>query len=197
MTAAQSRRSSSPLPRSRAGRRTILAAVWCLATACVLVVLSGCAGYQIGNHSLYPAHVRTVYVPVFASASFRRGLGERLSEAVAKQIELKTPYKVTGDPAADSVLAGHVIRDTKRQLVAARWGDPRELEVGVKVAVSWTDGHGNQIRPPKVISLPSDMTQVDGTANLVPELGHSLVTAQQQAIDRAAEQIVSLMETPW
>ena len=40
--------------------------------------------------------VSTVYVPMIESGSYRRDLGERLTEAVAKQIELKTPYKVVG-----------------------------------------------------------------------------------------------------
>ncbi|KKK73798.1 hypothetical protein LCGC14_2890190, partial [marine sediment metagenome] len=33
----------------------------------LLVLLAGCAGYQIGSESLYPCHIRTVYVPVFTS----------------------------------------------------------------------------------------------------------------------------------
>ena len=70
--------------------------------------LSGCAGYQIGNQSLYPPDIHTVYVPMFESKSFRRDLGERLTEAVAKEIELKTPFKVVNDPNADSVLTGRL-----------------------------------------------------------------------------------------
>ena len=52
-----------------------------------LLLLGGCAGYQIGNQSLYPQEIRTVYVPMFQSISFRRNLGERLTEAVVKEIE--------------------------------------------------------------------------------------------------------------
>ena len=39
------------------------------------------------------------------SDSYRRDLGERLTEAVIKEIELKTPYKVVGTPDADSILS--------------------------------------------------------------------------------------------
>ena len=72
----------------------------------VLPVLCGCAGYQIGNRTLFPTHIHTVHVPTFESISFRRNLGERLTEAVVKEIEVRTPYKVVADPNADSVMTG-------------------------------------------------------------------------------------------
>ena len=77
------------------------------ASVCVLQValLSGCAGYQIGNRPLYRPDIRTVHVPVVQSESYRRYLGERLTEAIVKEIELRTPYKVVDEASADSVLS--------------------------------------------------------------------------------------------
>lgn len=163
----------------------------------LLAALCGCAGYQIGNQTLYPGHIRTVYVPMFESTSFRRNLGERLTEAVMKEIELKTPYKVTGSSDADSVLSGRIFREGKRQLVRSRSGDPRELQVNLRLKVSWIDRQGNVIRRTEPIALPAEITQVEASANVVPEIGQSIATAQQQAITRLAEQVVSLMEAPW
>src|SRR5687768_8924245 len=71
----------------------------------VWLTFPGCAGYQLGQRSLYRPDIRTVHVPVVQSDSYRRYLGERLTEAVVKQIELKTPYKVVGSDSADSVLS--------------------------------------------------------------------------------------------
>ena len=163
----------------------------------LLVCVAGCAGYQIGNRSLYPAHIRTVYVPMFRSISFRRDLGERLTEAVAKEIELKTPYKVTGNPGADSVLSGEIVGETKRVLVQRKSGEPREVQVGLQVAVHWVDRRGAALRPPEMVPLPPELVDVGAIGNVVPELGHSIATGHQQAISRLAEQIVSLMEAPW
>jgi hypothetical protein len=67
----------------------------------------------------------------------------------------------------------------------------------MKVEVSWCDRKGRMLRDVKAVPLPSEMTSVDGTANVVPEVGQSIATAQQQAICRMAEQIVGLMEKPW
>jgi hypothetical protein len=163
----------------------------------LLAVFGGCATYHIGNAALYPAEVQTVYVPVFESVSFRRDLGERLTEAVMKEIEKKTPYKVVSDPNADSVLTGRITQESKRVVIGSRTGDPRELQTQITVQVSWTDNRGKMLRPCPEISLPAALTDAMGTGNLVPEAGQSLAVAQQDAINQLAQQIVGLMEKPW
>jgi hypothetical protein len=161
------------------------------------VVAAGCAGYQIGNDTLYPLDVQTVYVPIFESDSFRRNLGEMLTEAVMKEIELKTPYKVVGTPNADSVLTGRILSDTKRVVVEDRFDDPRAVEVALRIEVSWIDRRGKVIRQGPAIPLPPAATAVGTESTLVPEVGQSVATAQQKAIQEAAEQIVGMMEAPW
>lgn len=167
-----------------------------IALLIVLMALSGCAGYQIGNQSLYPAHIRTVYVPMFDSSSFRRNLGERLTEAVQKEIELKTPYKVVNDPNADSVLSGRIVGESKRLVVGSRTGDPREIQVDLRVEVSWMDRFGGALRQPESFQIPPEI-DVGASSNVVAEVGQSVAVAHQQAITRLAEQIVALMEAPW
>jgi len=87
-----------------------------------LVLLAGCATYRFGNNTLYASNVRTVYVPMIQSDSFRTtpsvDIGERLTEAVCKEIEKRTPFKVVGSAdGADSVLTGRIVADTKRMVV--------------------------------------------------------------------------------
>ncbi|HRS72740.1 MAG TPA: hypothetical protein P5175_12940, partial [Anaerohalosphaeraceae bacterium] len=55
-----------------------------LVLASVLLV-GGCGGYQ--NSWLYPQTVRTVYVEMFDTTSFRRGHEYALTDAVCKRIE--------------------------------------------------------------------------------------------------------------
>jgi hypothetical protein len=161
----------------------------------LLLVAGGCASYHIGNASLYPAEVQTVYVPMFESVSFRRDLGERLTEAVMKEIEKKTPYKVVSNPNADSTLSGRITQESKRVVIGAKTGDPRELQTQISVQVSWLDNRGKMLRNCPDIPLPPALTV--GTGNVIPETGQSLAVAQQNAIDQLAEQIVGLMEKPW
>ena len=161
-------------------------------------VLSGCAGYQFGNRSLYPTHIETVYVPMIDSGSFRRDFGERLTEAVIKEIELKTDYTVVNSPNnADSVLNAYVVSDGKRVVAENRYDDPRQVQIDLRVQVDWIDRRGQMIRSSDTVCLPPAATMVAGSADLVAEVGQSVVTTQQQAICRTAEQIVAMMEAPW
>jgi hypothetical protein len=158
---------------------------------------AGCAGYQLGTLSLYSPNIRTVYVPVFESDSFRRNLGERLTEAVIKEIELKTPYKVIGTPNADSMLTGRITGETKHVVVENRFDDPRQAEVDLQVEVRWTARDGSLLCQGQSMSLAPEIVPVGGSASLFPEVGQSVATAHQQAIQRVAEQIVGMMEAPW
>ena len=174
--------------------------MWIRPKFCVLLLLvwlTGCAAYEIGNQGLYPDHVRTVYVPMIDSSSFRRNLGEQLTEAVVKEIELKTDYKVVGNSNADSILSARIVGETKRVLIQSRTGEPRELETHFQVEVRWIDRGGRVLRDAEPVPLPPEMIPVTGNGRLVPEVGHSVASSHQQAIHRLAEQIVSMMERPW
>jgi hypothetical protein len=162
-----------------------------------LLALPGCAGYQIGNRSLYPSDVQTIYVPMFESSSFRRNMGERLTEAVIKEIELKTPFQVVNTPNADSVLTGRITRDGKHVVVENRYGDPRATETRFQVEVQWIDRHTSAILREDTIPLGPASAMLLGTSEVVPEVGESIATSHQQAIQRLAQQIVAMMESPW
>lgn len=163
-----------------------------------LLVVGGCAGYQVGNVQLYRPDIQTVYVPMFQSASLRPGLGERLTEAVIKEIELRTPYKVVGSPEkADSILTGRIVSETKRTVVENPYDDPREIATRFQVEVQWIDNRGRSLTAEETIPVPPELTSVVAEATFVPEVGQSLATAQQAAIQRLASQIVGMMENPW
>src|SRR5262245_7284171 len=54
--------------------------------------------------------VRTVYVPIFKSQSYRRDLNGQLTDLVIKEIEKRSLYKVVGRPdEADTILEGTVM----------------------------------------------------------------------------------------
>ena len=153
--------------------------------------------YRFGAPSLYRPDVRTVHVPLVESDSFRRNLGEQLTEALVKEIELKTPYKVVGADRADSVLQARLVSDAKRVITENGLDDARDLEVDFFVQVSWVDRRGDLIMNHSETPLPPVLINVNQAANFVPEAGQSLATAQLEAIRRTAEQIVGQMEIGW
>ena len=173
---------------------------WAACLAAALLFATGCASYRFGNNTLYAANVRTIYVPVFQCDSFRTtpaiDVGERLTEAVCKEIEKRTPFKVVGDPAADSVLTARIVADTKRMVVESPTDQSRQVELNYQVLVTWADRGGTVIASGDV-PLPAATVDVGQAASLVPEFGRSVASTQQEAIVKLAQQIVGLMEEPW
>ncbi len=164
----------------------LLPAVGCLSTP-----------YRAGNRELYPADIRTVYVPMVDCDSLRRGLGERLTEAICKEIEAKTPYKVVGNSSADSVLTARVVSDHKAPVLFTRNTDPRDLQLSFRIDVTWVNRRGDVVGQTGSIAIPPPLVTINQSVDYVPEFGQSLVTQQQEAIKKTAKQIVEMMEMPW
>jgi len=159
------------------------------------VTLPGCAGYMVGG--AYAPDVRTVHVPTFTTDSYRRGFELQLTEAVQKQIQSRTPYRLTKGPGADTRLTGHIVEVRKDVLTETRFDDPRELQLSLAVEVRWEDVRSGQVLSSRQMPLSSDAMQLIAHSEFAPELGHSLATATQDVTESLARQIVSMMETPW
>jgi len=157
----------------------------------------GCSGYQIGTNTLYNARIRTVYVPIFQSDSLRPEMGERLTEAVCKKIEQRTPYKVVHRDTADSVLTGRLSRELQNVSLVDDYAGTRQKKVELTVFVQWKDSRGNSLRTMNPIAWNEAPIDITTSSNLVPEMGHSYATASQESIDKMADQIVAMMQMPW
>ncbi len=180
-------------------RRSSHSRAWLSLTALAAVagLMAGCACYHFGNDTLYPPDIHTIYVPVIESDSFRRDLGEQLTEAVCKEIEKRTQLKVVGTPNADSVLTARIKTDTKHSLVREPNNEGRVIEMGLVVAVSWADRRGIVLRSPVDVPVPPDLVNLTQTNQLIPEYGASTASSLQKAMQQLAKQIVDMMETPW
>ncbi len=172
---------------ARLGRRSAL--VWGLrAAACVAV--SGC-GYSF--RAPYDKSVRTVYVPIFKTQTFRRDLEKMLTEKVIKEITRRTPYQIAGSlEEADTVLHGTVNFADKNLILENSLSNlPRQLTAIVNISVNWTHNpptEAEKKRPPTVVSQ---------TVNFIPEVGETTLTAYDRAMQFLAAQVVDMMEQPW
>ena len=162
-----------------------------------LALLPGCAGYRFGTGAMFPPGVQTVHVPVFENDTFRRYLGEQMTEAVVKEIEATTPYKVVNAAGADTFLTGRIVSLRKTVLADDINDNPRDIETAFQVIVQWTDRRGDPITPETVVPISLFDLTVTEAAHFVPESGQSIATSQQSAIQRVARQIVSQMNAPW
>jgi len=150
----------------------------------------GCRSYQLGSTALYRPDIATIHVPIVETSSLRRDLAPRLTEAVVKQVEDETPYRLADASLADSFLRIRIVDDRKRVLGENRFDEPRDILTELAVEVTWTDRTGTPLMPRAQLKLARD-------AHFVPEGGQSITTAHQQLIASIARKIVDHMEMPW
>ena len=153
----------------------------------VLAAVSGC-GYS--NQPLYRSTVRTVYVDLFQSKEFRRGIEFQLTEALRKQIDRATPYKNAQREKADTILAGEVLEWREatigRDLITDR---PRETAATLAVRYRWQDMRTGKI----LVDKPTFVA----TVQYVRPAGETVFTAREDAVNKMARKMVQSMETAW
>jgi hypothetical protein len=176
------------------------------AATAVLVTLAGCGtlsgrpsarsgdGGFFGWHVYAPfdtSEVKTVAV-FFKSNSFRRDVEKQLTEAVIKEITMRTPYRVVGrHENADSLLTGTITFADKNLVVEAPTNLPRELNMSINVAVNWTHNPPTEIEDARIPTIVAE------TLNFVPEVGETTLSATNHVVQSLAKQIVDMMEQPW
>ena len=173
----------SPSPRRLRG--LLLGAV-----SALVLGASGC-GYTL--RAPYDRTIRTVYVPVFRSFSFREDLNLKLTEEVIKEVERRTPYRVVSSrEEADTILSGTVMYANKYVSVVNPNNLPRQIMNELTAEVTWEDVRGGvdlEKAPPTV--------RLSETVPSFVELGETATLAYDQAIKRMAVDIVNMMEEPW
>lgn len=151
------------------------------------LALTGC-GYS--SKELFPDRYLTVAAPIFENRTFYRGMEFELAEALTKELESRTPYKVTAPNVAQTILEGTITNVEQSQLSRRRPGGvPQEVELIVTVDFTWKDlGKGGVI---------TDRRGFEAVGRYVPTagVGEPFEVAQHAAIQRLARDIVSAMRT--
>ena len=183
-----------------------------------LACLSGCESgghFSIFGYTTQPpidTSIRNVYVPIALNSTYVRGVEFELTKEVVRALGT-SGYRVTSDRnRADTELLLKVVNNRKSTLLMNQLGEARDVEIGFFIEVVWRDlrpGHiGDVLSNPKrfnpnELPLPGDAKPnapeavpllVTPSGTYVPELGGSNAVAQQQAVRRAANQIVHMME---
>lgn len=168
-----------------------------LIVAAITLLPAGCVTYRFGSASIFRTGIRTIHVPIVRNDTFRHDLGIRLTEAITNEIENRTPYKVTGDPNADSTLTCRVTHQTKQVLSEADTDDPRAINAVITIRSNWVSREGELLMQNSVV--PSDEISINFAqeSRFVPEAGQSVGVATQATIEQLAKAIVSQMELRW
>lgn len=124
--------------------------------AAVVLMLPSCQ--SDGNFTLfgyttapnYSTKIHTVYVPIFRNTTLYRNLEFQLTQAVVREIESKTPYKVISDRCrADTELTGKIVSFNRNVINVTPLNEVREAQTTLGVEVVWRD-----LRTGEILSKP-------------------------------------------
>lgn len=160
-----------------------------------IVWAAGCAsdpteGYVFG--STYREGVATVAVPIFENDTYHRDIEFELTDAVVKEIESRTPYKVTSAVRADTILSGTIRRVEIDHLSRSpRTGLTEESVLSVTIDFEWTDLRTNR---PLV-----KREQYAGHGLFVPSRpsGEPIELGRFAVVQKLASDIVNEMQAEW
>jgi hypothetical protein len=86
--------------------------LFCLVPLTSAFVLIGCGYHSAGSATHIPANVRTIAVPVFATHSQAYHSEMALTQAVVRELDTRTRYRVLASGPADAVLSGTILTQT-------------------------------------------------------------------------------------
>jgi outer membrane lipopolysaccharide assembly protein LptE/RlpB len=133
-----------PTPHAALGRTSTRILGICLTLGC-LAPLAGCGYHTVGSATHIPANVRTIAVPVFATHAQAYHTELALTQAVVRELNTRTRYRVlTSNSAdADAVLSGTVLTQTADPLTYdSTTGETSSyvVRITVKVVLTGRDG---------------------------------------------------------
>ena len=163
-----------------------------------LLVLAGagsCANDPTRGYAAvtpYSQAFRTVAIPIIENETFARGIELELTDALIKEIHARTPYRVTDQSRADTILLGR-IRDVDLEQLSksSLTGLGEEVIVAVTIDFQWRD-----LRTDQPLVAREEFT---GTGLFVPSqpTGERIELGRMAVVQQLARDIVSELQAPW
>jgi hypothetical protein len=184
------------LPRARRAHPIRLHLLLCCFAA--LLLSSACSSDPTRGYSFQPARsaqVRTITIPVFDNQTFSHDIEVQLTEAIVKEIQRTTPWRILSGQAAgsaDTSLTGTINASTTRALSNGRTtGLAQEVGVTLTVDFDWRDNRSQKL----LVSRRS----FTASQAFVPAQGtqERLEIGQFGAIQELARDIVAELRSTW
>jgi hypothetical protein len=165
------------------------------AAAAALLLAGGCASDPAEGwsfRSTWPESIRTVAVDVFRNDSFDRDVAFELADALVKEIEARTPYKVTGARDADTILTGRIRAVDRQQLSKSTLsGLSEEVTIRVTIDLEWRHLQTGE----SILTLESFTSH--GLFLPSRPSGEPMELGEFAAVQKLAREIVDQMRAPW
>jgi len=168
----------------------------CAALAAVaFLTVGGCANDPTKGYatvSPYPTKYQSVAAPIFRNQSYMRGFELDLADALVKEIESSTPYKVRSEASADTVLRGTLTSiDLVELSKDPSTGLANEMMVRVRADFEWVDLRTGE----RIVAKQG----VESSALFVPSYParEPLELGRFAAVQQLARDLVSAMQSKW
>jgi hypothetical protein len=172
-----------------------LHALLCLAAIHVMLMTTGCATDSTKGYSsapLFRSDISTVAVPIFENKTGVRDVEFQLTDALIKEIEARSPYKVTSGNHADTIVLGQIRDIQLDQLSKSRLtGLSEEVILSVTIDFLWKDN-----RTGKTIV---ERQSYAGHGLFVPSnpSGEPVELGRFAAVEHLARDVVNEMRAEW
>lgn len=176
-------------------RRARTGTVWMVAVLAGAGLLGACSSDPTRGYAFaepYDAGVRTVGVPMFGNQTFARGTELTLTDALVKQIQQQTPWRVVSPERADTVIEGVITQAELTTLSnSQRSGLAEEQAYRLTVRFTWRDNRTGETRVAR--------ENFSATGVFAPSRGvnERIEVGQRDAIDELARDIVASMRSAW
>jgi hypothetical protein len=144
-------------------------------------------GPTLLGYSATPAFrrdVKSIHIELLGSRDFRRFWEFRITEAIAKRVELETGWRLAPAAGADTILTGELLKTASSTLAEEPdTGEIREQQFGHQIRWTWKDRRTGRI-------LVERRTEF-AYAYAFPELNESASQALDAAVDVLARRVVN------
>ena len=160
----------------------------------LLLILTNCAsdptlGYS--SSSLYSPKFRSVAVPIFQNNTMVRDMEFMLTDAIIKEIESRTPYRILAEQYADTLITGTIQSVGLQTISQSRTtGLDNEVMITVVIDFEWlylrSGGRlvGRQIFSSSALCIPSQPSSEPiemGQFAVVQQLSSDIVDQMQSS----------------
>ena len=151
-----------------------------------------CSSKGMKGGSLLPTKYHSISVPVFDNATPDRDMGFQLTEALQKRLQQTTPYTVTHDGKADTILRGKVVSVKLSQMSqSVATGLSEEVAYTVTLDWDWVD-----VRTGKSITARKGFA-ASGVVVTSRSQAEPLDLARFEVTQRLADDIVANLQADW
>ncbi|MBK7404828.1 MAG: hypothetical protein IPJ41_09395 [Phycisphaerales bacterium] len=166
-----------------------------LAAGALSLGLAGCSadptrGYSFS--STYDAQVRTIAVPIFGNETYYSGLEVQLTEAIIREIQRSTPWRVVASDTAATTLRGTIDTvDLIRLSHQRTTGLAQEQAVKLTVSFDWIDNRNGKTTVTR--------RGFSAISTFIPHrgVGETIEVGESAAIGELARDIVAELRSDW